>query len=819
MAPSSILLIDAHALIHRTFHALPPLVGPEGRPTGALYGLARILLNVLKKDRFTHIFAAFDRPEPTFRKEAFKEYKAHRPPAPDELVSQLIEARKLFQAFGIPVVEEPKVEADDIIGTLAVRFAGTDAHITILTGDLDTLQLVKDPSIAVETFKKGVSETMIYDEAAVEARYGLPPEKLTDWKGLVGDTSDNIPGVRGIGPKTAATLLKEFDSLEDMFRSMPAAHRFASKVLPYKKDALLAKTLTTIVTDVPLPVSLEEGRFTELPLHSLRPYFTRMGFESLLKLPSQESSAPLQEKKRAVQKTLHDFPPGTVFIKDAQDARARFSLLTGKGEKVAYDWKGILKTLGDKARDIVEPLFDLSVAGWLIDPEEKEISHEALLVRFLPKTAPDDAALYRFLKEKLSSYALEYVFTTIEMPLVPVLAVMERSGIAVDRKKLEALAHTMREELKKLEARIYHEAGGAFNVNSPRQVAGVLFEKLGLGTAKKQKTGTGQRRTGKNILLELGNVHPIVPLLLEYRESFKIFSSFVEPLMGAIERDGRVHTTFLQTGTATGRLSSEHPNLQNIPQESKWAPKLRNAFVAPKGTVLVSFDYSQLELRLLAHVSEDKELHTAFLEGKDIHRLTAEKVFGAHGDGITLSMRRTAKTLNFGIVFGMGARAFAASSGLSLTEAKRFMEVYFDEFPRVREWQERVKEEAKTNGYVTNENGRRRWFLHAAARGHLGEVERAAVNMPLQSLEADIIKMAMVAASAFIKDSGAERTRMVLSIHDELLFEIPRGMLNTLVPELKKRMESVIRLSVPLRVDVSAGVDWGSMEPVHHDTF
>lgn len=815
----SILLIDAHALIHRAFHALPPLSGPEGQPTGALYGVARILLNVLKKNRFTHVFAAFDRPEPTFRKDVFKEYKAHRPPAPDELVSQLVEARELFRAFGIPVVEKTKVEADDIIGTLATRFARTGAHVTVLTGDLDALQLVEDPSIIVETFKKGVSETMIYDEAGVEARYGLPPKKLTDWKGLVGDASDNIPGVRGIGPKTAELLLKEFDSLEDMFRRMPPEHRLAKKVLPFKEDARLAKTLATIAIDVPLSVSLEEGHFTELPERPLRPYFTRMGFESLLKNSSGESAASLREKKHTTRTMSRRFPPGTAFIKDAQDARAHFPLLAGKDEKVAYGWKEILKTLGGKARDVAGPFFDLSVAGWLVDPEGKDVSPEALFVRFLPKTVPDDVALYRFLKEKISSYGLERVSTAIEMPLIPVLTAMEQNGIAVDRKKLKKLASEIREELKELKTRIERHAGTTFNMNSPRQVAEVLFEKLGLGTEKKRKTRTGQRRTGKDILLELGDIHPIVPLLLEYRESFKILSSFVEPLVHAIERDGRVRTTFLQTGTVTGRLSSEHPNLQNIPQESRFAGALRSAFVAPKGTVLASFDYSQLELRLLAHASGDEGLRTAFLEGKDIHGLTAERVFGARGSDATPSMRRTAKTLNFGIVFGMGTRAFAASSGLSLAEAKRFMEVYFNEFPRVREWQERVKEEAKTNGYVTNENGRRRWFSKAVRENRISEIERAAVNMPLQSLEADIIKLAMIATAPLLATPGGERARAVLSIHDELLFEVPRGMLLTLVPELKKRMESVMRLSVPLRVDVSAGVHWGALEPFHRDTF
>jgi DNA polymerase-1 len=826
----SVLLIDAHALIHRAFHALPPLTGPSGEPTGALYGLARILLKVMGRGEFTHIFAAFDRPEPTFRKDSFADYKAHRPKAPDELITQLIAARELFRTFGVPVVEVPKVEADDIIGTLAVRFAKEGHKVTILTGDLDALQLVHDPLITVETFKKGVSETFIYDEAAVRERYGFGPEHVPDLKGIMGDASDNIKGVPGVGEGSALKLVKAYGNVADIYKALKregeekvATHagiqaRFA-KIMAMNEDAAtFSRKLATIDTGVPLEVTLKEGLFKGVPTETLSPYFSRMGFESLVK--STGATAPSETgPSDGTVSPAKDFPSDAIFVKSAGDARKKITLLSKGGEKVAYGWKEILKTLGARAAKVMGPLFDLSVAGWIVDPDEKDFSRDALLLRLSPKRLPSgqagvssDAALYHFLKKKISESGLSRVFEHIEMPLIPVLADMERAGIPVDRGRLDELAHTMRKELKVLEEKIYREAGGAFNVNSPRQVAEVLFERLMIGTEKKRKTRTGQRRTGKDILDGLKGAHPVVPLLLEYRETFKIFSSFVEPLLSAIAEDGNVHTTFLQTGTATGRLASERPNLQNIPQGSKWAKPLRSAFVAPKDFLLVSFDYSQLELRLLAHASGDVALTRAFNEGKDIHALTAAKVFSVLPSGVTPLMRRTAKTLNFGIVYGMGARAFAASSGLTLPEAKRFMETYFNEFPRVREWQERVKEEAKTNGYVTNENGRRRWFLDAKQRGHMGEAERAAVNMPLQSLGADIIKMAMIATSALLQDPKERSATMTLSIHDELLFKMPRGMLNTLGPRIKERMESVMHLSVPLRVDISAGPDWGTME-------
>lgn len=812
MKRATVLLIDSHALIHRAFHALPPLTGPKGQPTGALYGVARILLKVLRTNRFTHVFAAFDRPEPTFRKEAFRDYKAHRPPAPDELVSQLIEARELFRAFGIPVVEKAGVEADDIIGTLAVRFAREETRVIILTGDLDALQIVKDPSVAVETFKKGVSETVIYDEAGVVERYGIPPSKLADWKGLVGDASDNIPGVPGIGPKTAEKLLTEFESLEALYEHMPSDHPLAKKVLPHKNKAFLAKQLATIITDVPLPVTLGEGRFEKIPEGTLTDYFSRFGFTSLLKpVPETRSGEVAMPPREEAGNT--SFPEHVTFVPSAEWARAHRAALADRQEKAAYGWKEILKKCAHERVQVQGPLFDLSVAGWLIDSDEKAVSREELMARFLKRNDVNDAALYRLLKHALASYGLEKVFREIEMPLVPILAAMEENGIAVDKARLETLRKTIQGELSQLEVAIYEKTGTIFNVNSPRQVAEALFQKLGLGTEKKRKTATGQQKTGKDVLLELREAHPVVPLLLEYRESFKILTSFVEPLADAIAEDGRVRTTFLQTGTATGRLSSERPNLQNIPQGSRWAESLRSAFVAPHRHSFLSFDYSQLELRLLAHASGDPALREVFREGKDVHQLTASRVFGVTADRVIPSMRRTAKILNFGVVYGMGGRAFAAVSGLPPAEAKRFIAEYFRQFPKVREWQERVKAEARTFGFVRNEFGRRRWFLHATRAGHpSGEFERAAINMPLQSLGADIMKLGLIRAASLLGETKGSG-RAVLSIHDELLFEMPDDMLHTLAPKLKTLMESAVRLAVPLIVEVTRGPHWGAMEP------
>lgn len=816
----TLLLIDAHALIHRAFHALPPLTSPDGKPVGALYGLARTLLKLLKTGKYDHVAAAFDRPEPTFRKEIFEEYKAQRPPAPSELISQLVASRDLFRAFGIPVFERAGAEADDLIGSVIECLRHRkDLRVVVLSGDLDALQLVRGSRVVVETFKKGISETVTYDETAVKARYGLSPVQLPDYKGLVGDPSDNIKGVRGVGPKTATEVLHEFGNIETLYREMPKNHPLAKKFLPYREDALFAKKLTTIDRHVPIEFKLEESAFRGPDEGRLGEYFASVGFQSLAGGRNTMKHAP--EKGREPAPTLPLHRGEVIFFEDATSARGDLEALTSNVLKVAYDWKPIIKELHARNFEVRGPLFDLKVAGWLLDPDYKDVSRESLAARFLGKGGGGEGnlnqTLYRALSGKLAEEGLLKVFQEIEMPLIRVLALMETWGIRVNKRALEELMKDIGRELEKLAGGIYREAGAAFNINSPRQVANILFKKLELRAGRLRKTATGQRRTGKDVLEELAEEHPIVPLILQYREHFKVLSSFVEPLIAAIESDGRVHTTFLQTGTATGRLSSEKPNLQNIPQESRWAEQVRNAFEANPGWSLVSFDYSQLELRLLAHVSADQDLRSAFREGTDIHNLTASRVFDVPLDRVSPPMRRVAKTLNFGVIYGMGARAFSRESKLALKEAERFIREYYDHFPAVRTWQERVKEETRAQGYVENENGRRRWFPKAREEGTAaGEFERAAVNMPLQSLGADILKKAMIQSFGFLEeqkklDRGA---KLLLSIHDELLFVVRDGIVGEIAPALRRLMEGAHELKVPLKVDVKWGKRWGAMMPL-----
>ncbi|MFA6407575.1 MAG: DNA polymerase [Candidatus Paceibacterota bacterium] len=812
----SLLLIDANALIHRSFHALPPLTTPKGEPIGAIYGLARALMKTMKERKPDYVAAAFDRPEPTFRKKMFADYKAHRPPAADELISQIIKAHELFEKLNIKTFELPGFEADDIIGTFATKFSSRDMRVTILTGDMDTLQLVKGDEIVVLAPKKGIAETIEYNENAVRERFHLGPDQMTDYKGLVGDPSDNIPGVPGVGPKTAELALLEFGSIEGIYKKMSESHKLAKKLLPFKKEAFFSKELSIIHKEVPLKIPLADIAYTKPSDTLLDPYFFELGFQTLL-------SAEAKQKEVKEYNTPLELPFSStkiLVVPDIVFAKKHSKELQGKETKVAFDWKTILKGLEEDAKSI-HPLFDIMIAAWLLHPDEEELSLEKITREVLHRdvgiTEEEKksilASLFSFFEKNLKEHGLVHVFEDIELPLIPVLASMEERGIAADTKTLSFIGTTMEGELNILQQKIYKEARGPFNINSPQQLADVLFNRLNIETETKRKTATGQRKTGKDILLELTNSHPVIPLILEYRETFKVRSGFVEPLRAAAELDGRVHTTYLQTGTGTGRLSSEKPNLQNIPQGSKWAEPLRNTFLASKGFTLLSFDYAQLELRLLAHITQDEALLSAFAKNDDIHSITASKVFGVPVAQVDSKMRRIGKTLNFGVVYGMGARAFSKTSGIPYADAQKFITEYFRAFPRVKQWQDITKEEVKKKGFIENVNGRKRWFAQNAAPG---EFERAAINMPLQSLGADILKLAMIKSAHTITQNLTMKKNvfLLLSIHDELLFEVRDGAIPTVALVLKSIMESIYPLSVPLHTEMKEGKKWGTMKRI-----
>ncbi|MEK7169468.1 MAG: DNA polymerase [Patescibacteria group bacterium] len=800
-----LLLIDANSLIHRAFHALPPLTAKGGRPTGALYGLASILIKTLGGDlKPDFIIAAFDRPEPTFRKEMFKEYKAHRPKAPDELISQIIEAHNLFEKFGVKFFEKPGFEADDIIGTFAKKFEKErDLQIVVLTGDLDTLQLVDQGHIVVQILKKGVSETQLYDEKAVIERYGLNSNQMTDYKGLVGDASDNIPGVRGIGPKTAEEFLKKYGHLENLFKKMAKDDPAAKKIRPFEKEALFSKKLATINCGVPIEVELKSIAYSGFDKGVLPPYFESLGFESLVR--RLNGGEEKEKQPKPLNQGLFAFEP------EKKNETHKFGDFD-----VAWSWKPVIKKLIREKKNLPKKIFDLGVAAWVLNSDETDFGPAAIMERFSKDGAE---GLFSAMEKDLKKNGLENIFHKIEMPLVPVLAWMEIWGISVDGERLAALGKKMAGKINLLTEKIHKAAGETFNINSSQQLAEIIFDKLEIKPAKNKKTPTGRRSTSEEVLLSLKDAHPIIPEILEYRETFKINSTYVEPLLQAKEKDGRVRTTFIQTGAATGRLASEKPNLQNVPQESSWSKELRETFVASPGFTFASFDYAQLELRLLAHMTLEKGLLSAFEKNQDIHSLTASRVLKIPFDKITQSERRLGKTLNFGVVYGMGPRAFAQSAGVSFIEAKKFIDGYYREFPKIKKWQEKIKTEAKARGYVENLNGRRRYFWTDARHPKvMGEIERAAVNMPLQSLNADILKTAMIKSFELMKNKKwfEDKVRLILTIHDELLFEVRDDILIETVPLFKDLMEKIYplfgqSLALPLKVEAKTGKNWGNM--------
>lgn len=802
-----LLLIDAHALIHRMFHALPDFTNERGEPTGALYGVSNALLKILKRENPDYVAAAFDLPEPTFRKKMFPEYKAHRKKIDEPLLQQLEKSRELFAAFGVPVVEAPGYEADDVIGTLAQKFGGK-TKVEIFTGDLDALQLVKDEDISVITFKKGISETIRYDEVAVTERFGVGPEKLVDWKALVGDKSDNIPGVPGIGAKGAEKLILKYGSLKGIL-SAKDDDRIVKKVQENREIALLSQDLSRIRTDAPVKITLEDLKRTELQKTVLAETFKDLGFESLI---AREGLGERAKKPSDADLALKTDESIMAFggFEDAKKIRKG----DGSGKiKAAYDWKGIWKECAEDGFEI--PIdgtyFDVMIAAWLLAPDKKEYSWESVSESVFgesrEKTRENIAAACEFLLGKISDAGLRKIMSEFEMPLIPVLGDTERRGISVNAKKLASLETAISEETETLKKEIFSLSGEEFNLNSPQQISALLFGKLGLGGKKKTKTGLSSTKEG--VLEELAQKHPIVPLILAYRENSKISGTYVTPLLAlAKEGKGLIHTTFVQIGTATGRLSSEKPNLQNIPQESKWSKPLREAFEARKGTSFLSLDYSQLELRIIAHVSKDAGLLSAFSKGRDIHQATAEKIF--HKSDISPTERRVAKTLNFGLAYGMGARSFAKSAGVSFDDAKRYVEEYFREFPGVKKWQEEEKERAKKFGYVENETGRRRWFDKSR---NFFEIERAAINMPIQSLEADIMKRALIESFQLIRDEKIS-ARIALTVHDELILEVSDDILESFSERIARLMENCLRISVPLVVDAKVGKNLGNLKKI-----
>lgn len=891
-----LIVIDGNSLLYRAFFAMRYLSTSDGQPTNAIYGFTSMLLRVLD-EKPDYIVVAFDTGKPTFRHEEYDQYKAHRPPTPDALISQAPIARELVRAFNIPVVQIEGYEADDIIGAMAKEAKEQGLYTIIVTGDLDALQLVDD-DVNVMTTIKGVSDTVIYDRAAVIARFGIAPEQMADYKGLKGDPSDNIPGVPGIGDKTAANLLKQYGSIEnllDHIDDLPEGK--AKRTLRENAElARLSKHLATIETDLPQHIDLASYKAQEPDYAALRDLFVRLEFKTMLKrLPEvgkAEGRAELKETAllgvcrqinsseefNALLKALREsgafamqvhtsheksiraeiigvsFSVGaghTAYVRVIDPAQEPASLgLNFEGPfeadlsllapvladesiaKFCHDSKRNFAAFKLRGVQLLGVTFDSMLGAYLLDSSRGsfsigEIAFEQLSLELpgvtekkadvraddVTITCGEAEAIYRLqpvLEEKLRTDGMMELFEKIELPLAPILADMELAGVSLDVEQLEALSITLNVDLRNLEHEVYDIAGQEFNIGSPKQLQSVLFEKLGLTASKKTKTGYS---TSASALEALALEHPIVELILRWRELSKIKSTYADALPKLINpKTNRVHTSLNQAVTATGRLSSSDPNLQNIPVRTELGREIRKAFIASGDNQLLSADYSQIELRILAHVTEDAELVSAFENDKDIHTATACTLFNCSPQEVTPEMRRRAKTINFAVIYGMSDFTLAHELSMSIHDARDYIDTYFNRFPGVRAYIDGTTEKARTQGYVETLMGRRRYIpdINSSNRNIRQFAERAAVNMPIQGTAADIMKLAMIRVADNLKESKLP-AKMVLQVHDELLFEFPPEILGSLSKLVREGMENAFPMRVPLRVDMKTGPDWADM--------
>lgn len=759
MSRPKIYLIDGHSLAYRAFYALPPsMVTTEGQATNAVFGFTRMLLTILEEKKPEAVAVAFDRPEPTFRHEAYKEYKAHRPPSPAEFRSQLPIIKEFLQALNISVFELPGFEADDVLGTLANKSAEEGFEVIIITGDRDALQLVND-HIHVILPIKGLSETKEFDLKAVEEKYeGLKPAQLIDLKALTGDASDNIPGVSGIGEKTALALLLEFKDLANLYRNINNVPRQNIKLKLLENKAIVEQSrfLAEINNNVPINIDLEKTSIEKLNWQNLVPLLKKYQLNSLIK--KIESNADGQE-------TL--FNPNTYNV-----------------EKKDFDKEKVLQARLKK---------------YLLNPERQYKNED------IEQNDIDSIAQYG---EELKAKGMYDIYKNIELPLASILEDMEKTGIRLDVSFLAKMSKELEHFMQGLEHSIYSLAGQNFNINSPKQLSEIFFEKLKMPVIKKTKTGFS---TDASVLEELAGEFDIAKKILEYRQMAKLKSTYVDALPLLVNpKTGKLHTHYNQTATATGRLSSSEPNLQNIPIRTEMGKRIRQAFIADnENNVLLTADYSQIELRILAHIADEAGLIKAFQDNLDIHQATAAEVFGVPLEKVSVSQRSQAKAVNFGIAYGMAARRLAQTVGLPLKEAQEFIDNYFRKYPGIKNYIDNTIQFAKKQGYVTTLLGRRRYFkeINSPNKKIAAEAERAAINTPIQGTAADFIKIAMINITKEIEHNKL-KGKMILQVHDELVFDVPKHEAYDLECLVKKQMENVYQLKVPLVINTATGSNW-----------
>ena len=920
-----LFLIDGHALAYRTYFALTGVGGgsrwitKSGEPTAGTYGFTAVLLRLLEQEQPEYLAVSFDTGR-TFRDDLYDEYKATRDKMPDDLRLQIERIREVVASFGIPILEADGFEADDVLGTVAGLAADQDVQVVILTGDRDLLQLVTE-KIVIRLSGQKLADAIDYHPEQVIAKYDLKPAQLVDLKALVGDTSDNIPGVRGVGEKTAVTLLKEYGTLEEIYEHIEEVPgRFQKKLIDGKDQANLSRELGRIVTDVPIEFDLEACRTVGYDRDAITELFRVLEFRSLMdRIPgaevktggaqmsmfvSGEASSPKGPEQVVVVDTLQSLEKLVKALNSAK--QIAFDVETTGTDPMRADLVGIslavkaeqgyyipvghtpanaggpqleLSSVMDALRPALTnpaipkvghnlkydflmlmragiqafPLaFDTMIAEWLCDPGSRSLGLKNLawvrlgvemteiqaligtgrsqrsmadvpISEVAPYAASDAEVCLRLrpeLEQELEEKGQIEQFNTLEMPLIPVLAAMEEAGIALDIEFLKVLSKRLAQRLAEIEGSVFKSVGHSFNINSTQQLSEVLFSELGLEPPDNtRKTASGHYSTAASVLEEMRSSHEIVELILEQRELAKLKSTYADAFPDQVNpQTGRVHTSYSQTGSVTGRLASSDPNLQNIPIRTELGREIRQAFIAEPGNLLLSVDYSQIELRVVAHISGDKAMIAAFLDDQDIHAATAAAIHGVTIEAVTEDMRRHAKAINFGLIYGMSAFGLTRTTGLTLAEAENFVKAYFERFPGVQAYLDGVRRDVVEDGYVATLLGRRRYFPQLTKEASVSEVARAralreAINAPIQGTAADIIKLAMLHLPGTLVEEGL-KARVLLQVHDELVLECPQEELRDAARIVQDVMQHAYQLAVPLKTDAKAGANWAQMTPV-----
>ena len=869
-----LLILDSNSLLNRAFYAIPPLTNSEGIHTNAVYGFTNMLFKMKEEIKPDYIVAAFDRKAPTFRHKEYEDYKAGRKKMPPELGEQFPLVKEVLNLLAVNIYEIDGFEADDIIGTLAQFAEKNGIEVFIVTGDRDALQLASD-NIKVVITKKGVTETAVYNKEAFIEEFGVTPTQYIDVKGLMGDKSDNIPGVPGVGEKTAFKLISTYGSMEGVLSHIDeiSGKKLKENLETYSEQAIFSKKLATIMTEVPIEFDLEDIKSQEnYNKEELKKLFFKLGMKSLLaKLPGDDLEGEEEVAKIEINEvtTIEGFKEvlsvkeGIAFISystcnanlyskieldklyinygdkvslidfkliNMENSNEAINLLKAfmedeKIEKVIQDGKNLVTILTKHNIEVKKFIFDTVVAAYLIDSAKSNYPLEVLINEYLMKEVKGEGdelicnamasmkELYEYLKDRIDKEGMDELYYEVEHPLISILSSMEAIGFNVNREKLDELAVKFKEEISRTEKEIYELCEEEFNISSPKQLGKILFEKLDLPVIKKTKTGYS---TNAEVLEKLMDKHPVVEKIIYYRQITKLNSTYVEGLKNVIDEDGAIHSSFNQTVTTTGRLSSTEPNLQNIPVKYEMGREIRKVFIPQESTdVLLSCDYSQIELRVLAHMSDDKNMIDAFNHHSDIHTKTASEVFKVPVEEVTPLMRSRAKAVNFGIVYGISD--FSLSQDLKITrkEAAEYMEIYFDRYPKIKGYLESVKEEAKEKGYVLTVLNRRRFIPEIKSSNKIVKAlgERLAMNAPIQGSAADIIKLAMVKVYNRIKKENLE-SQMILQVHDELILNVKENELEIVKALVKEEMENVLKMSVTLEVDTNIGNTWYDAESV-----